>query len=681
MRKRTLGSVLALTVPLASAAACGGASSPPPQTARPTPPVVTAPTCARATAATQGPKPLSLVRSGSTVALADIGGKTFAYVADEDDEAVHVFDVEAKKDVGVTPLAGRPAQLMFLADGRLVVTIRDKAQVQVLEPSMDPSRPAAARCAIPTDAEPYGVASSPDDGTVYVTTGWGRSFSALDAKSPTMAQAWHVAMPREPRSVLVSDDGTKAFVAQAVGGQMSVIDLKVHQVLPTPTHMTTDSIETARKKGLLGDNAFSFRFNTFGGDGKGQSCQGFALAKTEAPSGRVLLPQALVDPGDPTANPAGYGSGNDQVEVGDVAVIDESSGDILFSSLQPMQSRFMRAMSNNAEHDHEECLLPRSAAFDSKRKSLFVGCFGIDDVIEVDALAASPSRAIKRRWDVAAGPNGIGIDSGKDRAVVWSQFERVHNVINLGGPELADESGPNKAPPPDHIAAGPLSHSLPVNVALGRVLFHMVGDERISHDGRACASCHPDGRDDAITWSTPNGPRRSIMLAGRVADTAPFSWSGSESTLKEHMGITFNRLRGNGGLRSMELDALAEFVQTLAPPPVLSGVPVMTDTQKTKIARGNEIFHSQAAGCSGCHSGDAATDNQHHDVQSKTQADKSGSFNTPSLRFVGGGGPYFHDGRYKTLHELLTDADRKMGHTAQLTGDDLEALEAYLRTL
>jgi hypothetical protein len=29
----------------------------------------------------------------------------------------------------------------------------------------------------------------------------------------------------------------------------------------------------------------------------------------------------------------------------------------------------------------------------------------------------------------------------------------------------------------------------------------------------------------------------------------------------------------------------------------------------------------------------------------------------------------------------LTDADRKMGHTAQLTGDDLEALEAYLRTL
>ncbi len=488
-------------------------------------------------------------------------------------------------------------------------------------------------------------------------------------------------MPREPRSVVVSDDGTKAFVSQAVGGQMSVIDLKVHQVLPTLTHMTVEAIETAKKKGMLGDSPFSFRFNTFGGDGKGQSCQGFALAKTEAPGGRVLLPQALVDPGDPTANPSGYGSGNDQAEVGDVAVIDETSGDVLFASMAPVQSRFMRSMTSDANHEHMECLLPRAAAYDAKRKNLLVGCFGIDDVVAYDALAASPSRAVTRRWDVAAGPGGIAVDDAKDRAIVWAQFERVLNVINLGGPGLVDENGPDKPPAPARVAASPLSHPLNVSIALGRVLFHMVGDDRISHDGRACASCHPDGRDDALTWSTPNGPRRSIMLAGRVAETAPFSWSGSESTLQEHMGITFTRLRGNGGLRSMELDALADFVGTLAPPPTSAGLAPATAALKDKIAHGNEIFHSQAAGCSGCHSGDAATDNQHHDVQSKTAADKSGSFNTPSLRFVSGGGPYFHDGRYKTLHELLTDNDRKMGHTAQLTGDDLEALEAYLRTL
>jgi cytochrome c peroxidase len=68
-------------------------------------------------------------------------------------------------------------------------------------------------------------------------------------------------------------------------------------------------------------------------------------------------------------------------------------------------------------------------------------------------------------------------------------------------------------------------------------------------------------------------------------------------------------------------------------------------------------------------------------VKSKAKADQSSVFNTPSLRFVGGTGPYFHDGRYKTLRALLTSTDGTMGHTKHLSPDDLDALEAYLRTL
>jgi cytochrome c peroxidase len=215
-----------------------------------------------------------------------------------------------------------------------------------------------------------------------------------------------------------------------------------------------------------------------------------------------------------------------------------------------------------------------------------------------------------------------------------------------------------------------------MGLALGRILFHSVGDTRISHDGRACASCHPDGRDDGLTWATPNGPRRSIALAGRISESAPFSWTGSEHELKEHMTITFDRLKGAGGLRSMELDALATYVKALPPPPPHK------KAQDAKAARGQAIFASEAAECSSCHKGEGTTDNKHHDVQSKTASDKAPQgFNTPSLKFVGGGGPYFHDGRYKTLRDLLTDSDRKMGHTKQLSNEDLEALEAYLRTL
>src|SRR5262249_50283547 len=148
-------------------------------------------------------------------------------------------------------------------------------------------------------------------------------------------------------------------------------------------------------------------------------------------------------------------------------------------------------------------------------------------------------------------------------------------------------------------AAAPLKEKIPAEVALGRILFHAAGDARIASDGRACASCHPDGRDDAITWATPEGPRRSIMLAGRVAKTPPYSWNGNEQTLHNHLGNTFDRLSGKG-LRSIELDALVAYVSTL---PVPTQRESADGVDRAKVARGAGIFASKEAGCSSCHSG------------------------------------------------------------------------------
>jgi cytochrome c peroxidase len=53
---------------------------------------------------------------------------------------------------------------------------------------------------------------------------------------------------------------------------------------------------------------------------------------------------------------------------------------------------------------------------------------------------------------------------------------------------------------------------------------------------------------------------------------------------------------------------------------------------------------------------------------------------TPSLRFVSGTAPYFHDGRHATLADLLRAAEGKMSWR-HLDDTELDALEAYLRTL
>jgi cytochrome c peroxidase len=68
-------------------------------------------------------------------------------------------------------------------------------------------------------------------------------------------------------------------------------------------------------------------------------------------------------------------------------------------------------------------------------------------------------------------------------------------------------------------------------------------------------------------------------------------------------------------------------------------------------------------------------------VKSRTAIDLSAKFDTPSLRFVGGSAPYFHDGRYADLDTLLSKSDGKMGRTKHLSPTELADLKAYLETL
>jgi mono/diheme cytochrome c family protein len=206
-----------------------------------------------------------------------------------------------------------------------------------------------------------------------------------------------------------------------------------------------------------------------------------------------------------------------------------------------------------------------------------------------------------------------------------------------------------------------------------------VGDAHISSDGRACASRHPDGREDALTWSTPDGSRQTPMLAGRLAQTAPYGWLGTSDGVKDHLKKTFERLGGEG-LPDRDLGALIDYVSTMAPP--VSDVTFTPNEQRKLVQRGHALFESAETGCGTCH--DAArdfSDGMRHSVSAK-RADQDGdAFDTPSLRFVSGTAPYFHDGRYKTLDDVLVAPDHAMGTSTQLSRSDRAAIVAYLETL
>lgn len=615
-------------------------------------------------------------RQGSTVVLARLGASSLAYVADEDGRALRTIDVDKGVELTVTKLEGSPAQVLVLGDGRVAVSLRDKNRVQVLEPTAYASAPLESRCSIPVPTEPLGLAATPDDRRLLVTSAWDHTLTVLD--TATMKTSFDVKLPREPRAVVVDDDGERAFVAHVVGAKMSVVDLvnDKHDVR---------ELDLRVKKNVNGRETAKLR----------EGCQGFALAKAvdakkveketdppktqlaerplgkdkapvaktptpAKPRGRIFAPMVTVDPGDALVrSQAYYGDVFDGVpkEAPIVSVIDADAERPLTKSVMSLGTRLA-----------QECLLPRSATVRGSSGSLFVTCLGIDAVVELDTRGLDPARLERRRWTVPSGPTGIAIDDRAGRAVVWSQFDSQVSVIDL---TAASEDTAVK-----YARLTPLGATT-AEFQLGRRIFHATDDRRISSDGTACASCHPDGREDMMTWSTPDGPRQTLMLAGRTEATAPYGWLGKHDNLKTYVTNTFTRL-GGSGMTGADLEGLVAYLDGMRGPN-LEGAPVVHKGEL--LARGKELFFDEQQGCATCHVGGPGTDKVHHDVGSKATADLAGEFDTPSLRFVSGTAPYFHDGRYDTLEAVLSANDSKMGHTMHLSKRDVGALTAYLEKL
>jgi cytochrome c553/DNA-binding beta-propeller fold protein YncE len=596
---------------------------------------------------------LAPIHASAAVALAKVpsargrDARVLAYIADADEPTLHTVDLAGPTEIATTPLVGRAEHVLVLADGRVAVTLRASNAVQVLEPSVDEESALETRCVVGTPVEPIALATTPDDRTLLLTTGWSHTLAAYDAD--TLAPKFEASLPRDPRSVVVADDGTRAFVAHVVGARMSVVELAApeHAVRSIDLSARASADESPDNPALKG-------------------CQGFALAKVSQTDGpddgklarmvdRVFAPMVSVNSGEGLNESSGYGPDGPS-EISEVAVVD--------SGAERALTRIVRTP--NSTSTEPQCLLPRAAAYDDG--ALYVTCVGIDALLKLDARGIDPSRSELRRWHVAAGPTGVAVDHEGGRAVVWSQFDREIAVVST-------KSGES----PLRLALARQSAGITANVALGRRLFHQVGDARISSDGRACASCHPDGREDALTWSTPDGSRQTPMLAGRLAETAPYGWFGTSDGVKDHLKKTFERLGGEG-LPNGDLSALIDYVSTMTPP-IATVAMTPIDRQKL-VERGRTLFESAETGCGTCHDqGRGFSDGMRHSVTAK-RADKEGdAFDTPSLHFVSGTAPYFHDGRYKTLDDVLTAPDHAMGTSTHLGRPDRAALVAYLETL
>lgn len=206
---------------------------------------------------------------------------------------------------------------------------------------------------------------------------------------------------------------------------------------------------------------------------------------------------------------------------------------------------------------------------------------------------------------------------------------------------------------------------LPQNDA-GRTLFH-----RATSVGLACASCHPEGRDDGGVWMFETlGPRRTQSLGGGLLARAPFHWSGDMPTLHALVQNVFTQRMGGHSVGPEQERALAAWLDRIPAP---RGVTV----DAAAVARGEELFFASEQGCASCHNGPLYTNNTRADVGTKR------FLKVPSLVGVGARAPFLHDGCATTLRDRFgpCGGGDLHGRTSHLSEAELADLIAYLESL
>jgi len=208
-----------------------------------------------------------------------------------------------------------------------------------------------------------------------------------------------------------------------------------------------------------------------------------------------------------------------------------------------------------------------------------------------------------------------------------------------------------------------------------------------------------------------------------IADPTEMAFSADEAVQRlradVHYRQQFTDAFGDARIDPRRLaQAIAAFERSLAPTGrrfdrFLAGQRQLLDDQQL---RGLHLFRTRAR-CMNCHNGPALTDNGFHNLglhlHGRARQDlgryevtgdpaDSGRFRTPSLRGVANTGPWMHDGRMPRLDALLAfynvggGKPRERPETAaagpfpqpdpllqplQLQADELQAIEAFLRTL
>jgi YVTN family beta-propeller protein len=579
---------------------------------------------------------------GPCALVAASDGKVL-YVANADRRQIAWVELPGGNITRRVDLPAEPTGLVITADGsRLIVACAaPKSTVVVLD-----AVSGKLIEKIPAGHTAVGPALSPDGRILYVCNRMDNDISVIDLAAGR--ELTRVKAVREPVAAAVTPDGKTVLVANHLPNTRTDMYFAgniaaVLTVIDTRTNQTT-SIELHR-------GSHSLRGLCLSPDGK------YAYV-THLLCNFELIPS--------------------QVDIGwihsNVVTIIDTSEKKLINTVALDE---MFAGAGN----------PWGVGCSADGKTLCVGHAGSHEISVVDAPAAlgmlnqiftspsvgaiaedsragtHPPRRIKLP---GKGPRGLAVVGTK--VYVAEYFSDTLAVVDLNA--SADE-------PSGTIALGP-KPKLSIQ-RRGELLFN---DATICYENwQSCASCHPDGRTDALNWDLLNdgagNPKstKSVILA---FETPPAMSEGVRPTAEAAVRAGIEHI-----LFAMrpeeEAAAIDEYLRSLKPVPS----PHLVDGHLSPAAqRGKQLFHSNRVGCYKCHPAPLYTDLKFHDVGTGSSY-TSERFDTPTLVEVWRTAPYLHDGRYLTIKELLVKGKhgKSRGRVEDLSEKEIDDLTEFVLSL
>jgi YVTN family beta-propeller protein len=265
------------------------------------------------------------------------------------------------------------------------------------------------------------------------------------------------------------------------------------------------------------------------------------------------------------------------------------------------------------------------------------------------------------------GPRGLAVIGSKAYVAVY--FSDLLAVVDLDD---------DAAAAPDVIRLGPEPEL--TDRRRGQMLFDDA--EYCLQHWQSCASCHPDGRMDALNWDLLNdgigNPKnaKSMLLAHQ---TPPAMSGGVRETAEVAVRAGIRHIMF-ATLPEDDAQAIDEYLKTLTPVPS----PHLVGAELSPAARrGKDVFFSSRINCARCHPEPLYTDLKSHDVQSRGRYDRRSEFDTPTLVEVWRTAPYMHDGGYTTIKQLIRDGRHgsTVGDVDSLTERELNDLVEFVRSL